>query len=176
MKILQFVEHVRGSPKEYLVCHDSYFRNCLGLFLFDGLTITGDEYCGMLAAYGVPILTDGNDHLIFQQDGAGPHYATVVRDYLDETLPQRWCGRGGGIGWRSWPARSPDLTPLDFFLLGFVKDKVYSVKIRDIDHLKERITEAVRSVTPTMMNNVWDEILERLNLCKDIGGAHLEVY
>ncbi len=51
----------------------------------------------MLDNYAMPIITDveGHDTAIFQQDGAPPHYATIVRDYLDETLPGRWCGRGG---------------------------------------------------------------------------------
>ncbi|KZC09613.1 hypothetical protein WN55_01050, partial [Dufourea novaeangliae] len=34
----------------------------------------------------------------------------------------RWIERGGSI---PLPAPSPDLTPLDFFLWGILKDKVY---------------------------------------------------
>ena len=33
--------------------------------------------------------------------------------------PNRWFGRGGPI---SWPARSPDMTPLDFYLWGHLKN------------------------------------------------------
>ena len=33
-----------------------------------------------------------------------------------------WIGRGGPT---SWPPRSPDVTPLDFFLWGYVKTKVF---------------------------------------------------
>ncbi|EZA50914.1 hypothetical protein X777_10741 [Ooceraea biroi] len=36
----------------------------------------------------------------------------VARTVLHEMFPERWIGRGGYI---SWPARSPDLNPLDFF-------------------------------------------------------------
>ena len=31
-----------------------------------------------------------------------------------------------------WPPRSPDLTPLDFFVWGFIKDVVYRGKVREI--------------------------------------------
>ena len=108
----------------------------------------------MLENYAVPVITNGgaNSSVIFQQDGAAPHYAKIVRDYLDEALPLRWCGRGGGVGGSGdpvnytrgcleWPARSPDLTPLDFFLWGYVKNIVYQEQIYNIDQLKARIVD-----------------------------------
>ncbi|XP_063971908.1 uncharacterized protein LOC135159795 [Diachasmimorpha longicaudata] len=54
-------------------------------------------------------------------DGAPPHYHRDVRAYLDQNLSGQWIGRRGPI---EFPARSPDLTPLDFFLWGTVKDEV----------------------------------------------------
>lgn len=48
----------------------------------------------------------------FQQDGCPAHYALPVREYLNQEFPNRWIGRSGTI---SWPARSPDLNPIDFF-------------------------------------------------------------
>jgi hypothetical protein len=36
-----------------------------------------------------------------------------VRTYLDETVPNQWIGRNGAV---EYPPRSPDLTPLDFYL------------------------------------------------------------
>ncbi|EZA48673.1 hypothetical protein X777_13179, partial [Ooceraea biroi] len=44
---------------------------------------------------------------------------------LNESFPDRWIGRGGRI---SWPARSPDLMPLDFFLWGHLKNEVATVR------------------------------------------------
>ena len=51
----------------------------------------------------------------FQQDGATPHYLGEVREYLNTRFPGRWIGREAPI---AWPPRSPDLTPMDFFLWG----------------------------------------------------------
>jgi hypothetical protein len=31
----------------------------------------------------------------FQQDGAPPHFAANVRDFLNQEYPNRWIGRGG---------------------------------------------------------------------------------
>ena len=57
-----------------------------------------------------------NSHdLYFQQDGTPAHYSRAVREYLDETFPEKWIGRRRPI---DWPGRSPDLTPMDFFSFG----------------------------------------------------------
>ena len=85
--------------------------------------------------------------IVFQQDGAPPHWATVVRDYLEDTFDGNWCGRSGPI---IWPPNSPDLNPPDFFLLGFVKNDVYSQRTMDIDNLKEKNCTAFQKVTPQM--------------------------
>lgn len=56
----------------------------------------------------------------FQQDGCPAHYARAVRNYLNEEYLDKWIGCSGSI---LWPPRSPDLNPVDFFLLGMHKRK-----------------------------------------------------
>ena len=55
----------------------------------------------------------------FQQDGAPPHFQKDERSFLDVNLPNRWIGRRGYF---EFPLRSPDVTPLDFFFWGYIKD------------------------------------------------------
>ena len=64
---------------------------------------------------------------IYQQDGAPPHFHHDVRGYLNDTLTHRWIGRVSqdDSPLLPWPPRSPDLTPCDFFLWGYVKDHVF---------------------------------------------------
>ena len=45
----------------------------------------------------------------------------------------RWVGRGGPI---YWAPRSPDLSPLDFFLWGYIRTNIYKTRIKDLDDLK----------------------------------------
>ncbi|CAM1326936.1 Uncharacterised protein r2_g3591 [Pycnogonum litorale] len=59
-----------------------------------------------------------------------------VRAYLEAAFPNRWIGRRGSI---EFPARSPGLTPTDFFLCGYLKNKVYGSKPATVDELKEEI-------------------------------------
>ena len=42
-----------------------------------------------------------------------------------------------------WPPRRCDLTPLDYYLCGAVKDKCYADKPEIIDALKDNIREAI---------------------------------
>ena len=57
------------------------------------------------------------------QDGAPCHCTNQNMRYLDSQYQDRVVGRKSIRG-RDWPARSPDLNPLDFFLWGFLKSKV----------------------------------------------------
>ena len=65
---------------------------------------------------------DTRERMFFQQDGAPAHNAIIVRRHLDQIFPNRWIGTFGVI---PWPARSPDLTSMDFFLWGYLKTSVY---------------------------------------------------
>jgi hypothetical protein len=124
----------------------------------------------MLELFSVPQTDD--DNVIFQQDGTPAHYANIVTEFPDETFPRRWIGRGG---WMQWPPRSPDLTPLDFYFWGFVKQIVYSAHIHNIQHWKQRIREAAASVTPHVLGRVWQEMQYRLDVCRATNGAHIEL-
>ncbi|EZA47877.1 hypothetical protein X777_15252, partial [Ooceraea biroi] len=47
------------------------------------------------------------------QDGAPAHFSQEVQEFLNNTFPNRWIGRGGPV---AWPPKSPDLNPCDFFV------------------------------------------------------------
>ncbi|GBN90374.1 hypothetical protein AVEN_197162-1 [Araneus ventricosus] len=62
----------------------------------------------------------------FQHDGAPAHYSIDVRLHLNATYGQQWIRRGGPV---LWPARSPDLNCLDYFLWEYVKSLVYETLV-----------------------------------------------
>ena len=76
----------------------------------------------------------------------------------------------------TWPPRSPDITPLDFFLWGYVKDRVYRTPVRDVETLQSRIIEVLDTVNEEMLENSWREIEYRLDILRATNGAHVEVY
>lgn len=52
--------------------------------------------------------------LIFQPDGAFPHWTIDVRDYLNTKFPERLMGREGPIAWQP---KSPALTPFNYLVV-----------------------------------------------------------
>ncbi|KAJ8874191.1 hypothetical protein PR048_025033 [Dryococelus australis] len=99
------------------------------------------------------------------QDGASPHFNLGVKRELNRRPPNRWIERGGcddSERW-CWPPRSPDLTPCDFFLWGFVRQHLYRPLLPPtIQDLSIRIAEGIASVDRPMLQHVWQELDYRL--------------
>ena len=66
--------------------------------------------------------------------------------------------------------------PLDFFIWGYVKDKVFSTPVPDIKNLKARITDAFATITEDMLENTCREIDYQLDILLATKAAHAEVY
>lgn len=73
-----------------------------------------------------------------------------------------------------WSARSSELTPLDFFLLGYLRNKVYQTKPVNIQNLKNRITAEKWAITLQMFENIKKEFYKRMGCCQEIEVAHFE--
>lgn len=165
-------EHIRDSPKVNVWC-GLLQDKIIGPFFFVEGTITGNVYQDMLELYAIPQLDDRQPTIVFQHDGAPPHWSISVRTLLNEVFPGRWIGRGGPL---SWPPRSPDITPLDFFLWGYVKDRVYNTAVPNLRILKDRIKDAIATVSNEMLSSVWQEVEYRLDILRATNGAHIEMY
>ena len=79
-----------------------------------GSTVTGPAYLRLLKEEFWPQVRGevGRQGLWFQQDGAAVHTTAAVRQWLDDNFDGRVISR---LTERPWPARSPDLSPLDFW-------------------------------------------------------------
>ena len=109
----------------------------------------------------------------YQQDGAPAHWRVIVREYLDATFPDRWIGRGGP---QPWPPRSPDMTPCDFCVWGFFKNRVYATTVTTEENLIQRIFEAAEAfrATPGIFEAMRRSFLRRCQLCVEVGGQNFE--
>lgn len=144
----------------------------IGPYFFPN-SITADSYLQMLHEFLLPHLRKLRRvrTTIFQQDGAPPHWALRVRNFLNLTFPNRWIGRSGPI---TWPPRSPDLSPLDFYLWGYLKEAVYKRKPQDIEQLKLFICEEVKSITGDTLARVFDDFTARIDSCLVAEGEQFE--
>ncbi|KYQ52181.1 hypothetical protein ALC60_08796 [Trachymyrmex zeteki] len=107
----------------------------------------------------------------FQLDGCPAHYSRVARTWLDRKFPQRWIGRGGAV---HWATRSPDLTPLDFYAWGTLKQEVYSSPIQSEQHLRNRIVAAANRISQEQCLAATRAVFDRCNACIAARGAHFE--
>jgi hypothetical protein len=74
-----------------------------------------------------------------------------------------------------WPPRSPDLIPFDFFLWGYIKDRVYVPPLPvSLNELKQHITIAVASVDEDMLRSVWTELDYCIDICSVTNSSHME--
>ena len=71
--------------------------------------------------------------------------------------------------------RSKDVTPLDFFLWGSVKDSVYVLPLpQSIEELKDRISAAIETISADLLDKVPSCLRKRLLLLVKTGGRHIE--
>lgn len=149
-------------------------RNVVGPHFFNG-HLNGPMYLNFLQQVLPNLLRNVPEQtrhrMWFQQDGAPAHFSRDVRAHLDAIFPNQWIGRSGPI---RWPARSPDLTKLDFFLWGYVKEIVYNSPPTTAMDMQQRIVEAFASITPEMLERVETSLQQRLNLCSNENGRHFE--
>ncbi len=108
---------------------------------------------------------------MLQQEGAPAHMSRLFTECLQRKIGDRWISKRGPV---NWPPRSPALTPVDFFLWGYVKYKVYSDEIESIEHLKSRITSATRSIDAAKLSNLWKNLNTRINCVVRQEGRHIE--
>jgi hypothetical protein len=112
------------------------------------------------------------DEVRYMQDGAPPHWSKEVRAWLDQNFYLRWIGRESAM--YPWPPRSPDLTPCDFFLWGYVKSKVYTTQPKSLDDLQRKIQKVFDELPQEMIDRAIDNYAVRLQKCIQVEGKSVE--
>ncbi|GFX48815.1 uncharacterized protein TNCV_901971 [Trichonephila clavipes] len=86
--------------------------------------------------------------------------ARATIDLLKDTFGDRLISRFGPV---NWPPRFCDLTPLDYFLWGYVKSLVYAHKPQTLDHLEDNIRRVIADIRPQMLEKVIENWTSRLD-------------
>lgn len=155
-------------------------RGIIGPVFLDQ-NVNGERYKRMLLEEFIPVAQgmDAIEQFWFMQDGATPHRTNDVMEALDEYF----TGRVIGLGYPSrygrgidWPPNSPDLNICDFFLWGYLKDKVYRDKPRTLIELKEAITREIALIDKIVFKNVTRGFETRLHAVIEKDGAHIEPF
>ena len=171
------------SPKLVVWCAISA-HGLIGPYFFKDqngatTTVNSTRYHEMLRRFFVPELynfctaQDLDPFLMyFMQDGARAHVTRTVQDYLQDQFGGRTIGENLA---EHWPARSPDLTPCDFFLWGWMKEEVYKrMPFADLNGLEAAIRDVCRSLPSEMCHKACHSTIQRFEELKNRGGQHIE--
>ena len=107
----------------------------------------------------------------FQQDGASVHVSGVSLDWIRRHFAERVISRRTD---RPWSPNSPDLSPLDFHLWGFLKDELRGNTFGSTVELKAAISEATQRIPIEQCQRVMANFVLRLKKCIEKKGFHLE--
>ena len=92
-------------------------------------------------------------------------------DLLCSRFGEQFISRLGPV---DWPPRSCDITPLDFYLWGYVKSKCFVDKPATIEALEANITEVISEIPIEVLERVIQNWCLRMDELKRSCGQHLK--
>jgi len=110
------------------------------------------------------------DFITFQQDNTPAHRAGDTVESLSRNTPDF-------ISPLLWPSSSPDLNPVGYEMWGVLQQRVYHRRIRDVDHMKQRLIEEWRCFGQNIIDRTvrqWRVRLYARGACVRANGGHFE--
>ncbi|GFW73465.1 putative DD41D transposase [Trichonephila clavipes] len=96
--------------------------------------------------------------------------ARATIDLLKDTFGDRIISRFGPV---NWPPLACDLTPLHYFLSGYVKSLVYADTPQTLDHLEDNIRLVIADIRSQMFEKVIENWTSRLDYIRASRGSHM---
>ncbi|GFT21838.1 DUF4817 domain-containing protein [Trichonephila clavipes] len=135
-------------------------------------TVNAQRYLTLRRETVVPCLIQRGQipNVTFMQDGATSHTANPVKAFLVQTFGKTESSRRCRYPWPPW---SPDLTPADFWLWGYLKSRVYLSGPSSLSELKDAIRREVSSIHPDVLDSTVAGFVTRLECLLPCGGGHV---
>ena len=130
-----------------------------------GVKINGAHYCDVLLG----------QHLL-------PEIRSVEEDFITYNAPAHRAGDNVEFLSRNtpdfisplpWSPNSPDLNPVDY-VWGVLQQRVYHIRICDVDHLKQHLIEEWRCFDQNIIDRAVRQWRVRLRACVRADGGHFE--
>jgi len=161
--------HGEADPQQVIVwCGFWWSGGIIGPFFSENeqgaaVTVNGERYRIMLNEFLLPKFEEEDtDDIWFQQDGAPCHTANATIDLLRTVFEKRIISRNADV---NWPPRSCDLTPLNYFLWGTIKNECYANQPETIQELKHEIKVAIDEIRVHTVENVLKNWVDRMGYC-----------
>ena len=133
-------------------------------------SVNQHNYLEMIQTFFWPKLlrTSNYQKYYFQQDGATPHTANSVQEWLKSKFSDKFLHK------KMWPPRSPDLNPCDYYLWGHLKSMVYNPIPKTLDDLKVNIEREVKKISKNILKSTIENFEKRCKLVISAEGGHIE--
>ena len=134
--------------------------------------MNGNRYLELINGV-VADLQNHNVELIWQQDGAPAHNVVTVTQYLNENF-EFWIGR---FGHSRWPPNSPDLSVMDSFFWGFLKNKLNNEVQLTVNGIRENISTEIEILNERNQGIILAAIERQKRIyrkCIQENGGHVE--
>ena len=110
-------------------------------------------------------------HYWYQQDGAPVHITNEVREWLKKKFDGRVISR---MMDQPWPAKSPDLSPLDYWFWGVAMSELRRVPPSTLSELKMTVEAFAESLDSDEVKRCAKHIRERARACIEKNGGQFE--
>ncbi|GBO27520.1 hypothetical protein AVEN_245013-1 [Araneus ventricosus] len=112
--------------------------------------------------------------IIFVQDGTLPDIDRRVKQLLRQHFTDaQVISRHFPI---AWPPRSPDVTPCDFWMWGFLKDNIYSRRPAPLSDLKDSFWRHVLDIPTDSLHSAVENMVLRLECIVEHEGGRFEQF
>ncbi len=111
----------------------------------------------------IELLTGGNQDFLYQQDGAPCHTANLTKD---------WFGRNS-IEVIPWPARSPDLNPIEHIWVLLDRKLTESIP-KTLAELEVALVKLWNEVPSSLFTNLVESMPRRLDMCIKAKGGYFK--
>ncbi|GFT51439.1 transposable element Tcb2 transposase [Trichonephila clavipes] len=134
------------------------------LHVFHGGTVTGLRYRDeTLDPYVRPYAAAIGNDFILMDDNARPHRARIVEEYLEDH----------GLERMEWPARSPDLNPIEHLWDYLGRGCCFKSSSRSLHELKQGLLCVWSSLPIPVSDNLINSMGNRCRQCIQVRGGHI---
>lgn len=107
--------------------------------------------------------SNGCKNVILHIDNARPHNSLISKAKIEEF----------GLKRMKHPPYSPDLSPCDFWLFGYLKEKLKGNHFTCQEDLKNKIIQILNEIPKNQFNSVYEEWIKRLKQVIKTGGEYI---
>jgi hypothetical protein len=164
----------REQGGQKLMCWAGVVQGKTIIHWFDpNISVNGDTYLEMLKNvvwHQVRGVATTRNYW-FQKDGATVHTTIRARPWLENKFGDRVFSR---LTDRPWPAKSPDLSPLDFWFWSVAMAELRMVPPTTLNELKLAVEDFAESIDKEEISKAVRHIRSRAQLCRNLHGGAFE--